>query len=59
MKLVNEIVRYENGEMSAVELIAFFQKLIDTDMAWNLQGTYGRIARNLIEDGLCEPKKEK
>ena len=44
--------------MNGPEIVEFFQKLIDTDVAWKLQGSYGRMARNLIEDGLCKPKGE-
>lgn len=57
--LVERIVKYENGEMHASEMVRFFQELIDTDLAWNLQGSYSRVARNLIEDGLCHPQQTK
>ena len=36
------------------QIIDAWQLLIDTGLAWQLQGSYGRIARNLIEAGLCE-----
>jgi hypothetical protein len=55
---VEDIVKYEAGEMSYEEEIAFFQKLIDTGMAWTLQGHYGRVATALISDGLCSPTKK-
>ena len=50
---VTEIMAYENGEMDEQTLIDFFQRLIDTGMAWTLQGCYGRQAARLIEAGLC------
>jgi hypothetical protein len=53
---VTDIVRYENGEMTFEELVPFFQKLIDTRLAWQLQGTYGRTAKSLIESGHCKIK---
>jgi len=53
--MVDKIIRYENGTMdSETEIIEFFQELIDTGMAWSLQGHYGRTAMRLIEEGLCE-----
>lgn len=48
------IIRYEQGELeSEDELIEGFQHLIDTGVAWTLQGSYGRTARDLIEAGYC------
>lgn len=50
---VNDIIAYENGDMDEDQIINFFQELIDSGMAWTLQGHYGRMAMNLIEDGVC------
>ena len=50
---VDEIIRYELGMMERDETIIFFQRLIDSGLAWQLQGSYGRTAAALIEDGLC------
>jgi len=54
--VIDKIIQYENGSMSDEETIEFFQGLIDTGMAWTLQGHYGRTATQLIEAGLCEKK---
>jgi hypothetical protein len=51
--LVDFIIRYENGECTEEEMIEGFQQLIDSGMAWKLQGMYGRQAARLIEAGLC------
>jgi len=51
LNLTNEIIAYENGEMSHEEVLDFFQKLVDNGLAWKLQGHYGRTAANLIYDG--------
>ena len=36
------------------EQLAAWQLLIDTELVWQLQGTYGRGAMALIEQGLVE-----
>lgn len=56
---VDDIIDYENGDMDWDRLVDFFQNLIDTGMAWTLQGTYGRMAQGLIDEGYCFHKNEK
>ena len=57
MKNLNTlIVQYEKGELTEDETITLFQELIDSGLAWKLQGSYGRTARDLIEQGLCTEK---
>jgi hypothetical protein len=51
--VVDKIIKYENGNMDDKETIEFFQELIDSGMAWKLQGHYGRTAAHLLEEGLC------
>ena len=53
MDLVDKIIAYETGELGAVEMLKLFQGLIDDGSAWTLQGSYGRMAMSLIEDGFC------
>ena len=55
---VDKIIKYESGDMDEHELIEFFQGLIDSGMAWKLQGSYGRMAMHLISEGICTPPKE-
>lgn len=50
---VDAIIRYEQGEMDVDETFDFFQGLIDTGLAWQLQGHYGRTAEVLISEGYC------
>ena len=35
------------------QIIDAWQLLIDTGLAWQLQGSYGRTAQALIENGIC------
>ena len=53
--LVGEIIAFEAGESDDERAIVLFQRLVDTGMAWTLQGFYGRTARDLIEAGLVTP----
>lgn len=51
--IMNFIMAYENGETSEEETIEGFQHLIDDGTVWQLQGSYGRMAKALIEAGYC------
>jgi len=35
------------------QVIQAWQYLIDTGMAWSLQGWFGRTAQDLIDQGIC------
>ena len=35
------------------QVVEAWQYLIDTKMAWSLQGWFGRTAARLIEQGVC------
>lgn len=48
---IDKLMEYENGDMSYKDTIELFQYLIDTGMAWKLQGSYGRTAQALIDTG--------
>ena len=50
-KLLGDVIRYESGEMDDDEVVEFFQGLVDSGLAWQLQGSYGRTARALIDAG--------
>jgi len=39
---------------SEEQVLAAWQHLVDTGMAWRLQGWFGRTARDLIDQGLIE-----
>ncbi len=51
---INFIIDYESGEATEEEVIEGFQAMIDSGAVWQLQGSYGRTAADLIEAGLCQ-----
>ena len=53
-EMIDKIISYEKDELNDEETIQLFQGLINNGMAWQLQGHYGRVATQLIEDGLCK-----
>ena len=50
---VGMIMDYESGQLDDDGIIKLFQHLIDTGKAWSLQGSYGRTAQALIDNGYC------
>lgn len=53
--ICNMIIDFESGgDMSMEDVITLFQHLVDTGVAWELQGSYGRLASQLIEQGLVD-----
>ena len=55
---VDKVIEYEAGEMSDEDTVSFYQELVNSGMAWTLQGHYGRMAMHLIESGLVQQPKE-
>lgn len=49
--LISDIIAFEDGLLEDDECLAMFQHLVDTGMAWTMQGFYGRTAEALIEQG--------
>ena len=39
------------------QTIEAWQHLIDTGLAWSLQGWFGRHAMKMIEDGVCHASR--
>jgi hypothetical protein len=52
------VLAYEQGQLTEEEIARGFQQLIDSGMAWKLQGTYGRKAMELIKAGQCKMPEE-
>ncbi len=51
--MLDKIIAYENGELDDAEVINLFQELINSGLAWTLQGNYGRTAQAMIDAGEC------
>lgn len=56
--LTTRIIAYETAEATEPEVIELFQYLVDTGLAWSLQGHYGRVATALIDAGVVTIKEE-
>jgi hypothetical protein len=54
MEFVDKIIAFETGELDDDATIALFQELVDTGLAWSLQGSYGRTARYLLDEGFIQ-----
>ena len=50
---LDQMLCFELGVLDQDQVIQLFQRLIDTGVVWQLQGFYGRTARDLINAGLC------
>lgn len=53
MTMINQVIAYEQGELNEEGIIDMFQQLINSGMAWKMQGSYGRTAKALIDAGYC------
>jgi hypothetical protein len=54
MSNIDDIMDFENGDLSEEAEVKMFQKLISSGTVWGLQGSYGRQAMQLLRDGKCE-----
>lgn len=56
--MVGYIVAYEQGNLTDSETVLLFAHLIETGMAWTLQGHYGRTAQAFIDADIITPDGE-
>ena len=48
---VDQIMQFESSMLNDKEVMELFSDMVKTDVAWSLQGSYGRAASSLIEGG--------
>jgi hypothetical protein len=51
MKLIDQFIAYENGELTDQQIVCFFAELVKNGAAWSLQGRWSRTANALIKEG--------
>ena len=56
MDVVTALIGLDEGTLGEDEEIELFQHLVDTGLAWQLQGRIGRQAADMIEEGLVEAR---
>lgn len=55
--VIDKLIEFEMGELDDEQTVQLFQQLVDSKLAWQLQGSYGRMAMQLIADGLVVPRE--
>ena len=51
----SRIIAYESGCLDMQGTVDLFQSLVDSGLAWSMQGHYGRLIKDLIEHGDIRP----
>jgi hypothetical protein len=54
LQLVDQLIAYEEGQITEDQEIELFQHLIETGTCWHLEGHYHRMGATLIEAGLIK-----
>lgn len=57
--LVNEIMEFESEGLPPKREKKLFQNLVNSGMAFQLQGRFGRQAAAMIRAGIIKPRKKK
>lgn len=51
-------MQFERGILEDKDILRLFSKLLKTGTVWQLQGSYGRFAKKLIDQNLINEKGE-
>lgn len=52
MNDIDGIIAFENGELDQEESAKLMQSMVNSGMAWKMQGSYGRACMDAINAGL-------
>jgi hypothetical protein len=52
--LTDALIEYECNDADEETILNLFSYLIKSKMAWSLQGSYGRMAKRLIDGGYID-----
>lgn len=55
--LVGFIMDAEEGNLDDEQMIAGVQEMVNSGVVWQLQGSWGRLAARMIENGDVQPAK--
>ena len=48
MNHIDKMIKFEEGQLEDREIVALFQDLLDNENAWQLQGSYARVTKELF-----------
>lgn len=54
---LDAIMAYETGTLGVRKTLDLFVDLVNSGLAWRLQGHYGRTAKAMIDEGLLYQKQ--
>ena len=57
--IAGQLIAYESGELVEGEVAALFQFLLDSGMIRSLQGSYQKMAEDLIAAGLIDHPEQR
>jgi hypothetical protein len=53
---LDSMIAWEQGDLDDEGTVELFQNLLDTGLAWQLQGCYGRMTQRLLDAGYISRK---
>ena len=56
IELVDQVTKYESGNLNTVEMLNLFGELIKSGRVWKLRSWYRRAAKDLIDGGWIDPQ---